>query len=118
MVKEKRFPDITELDSVSMKHPISIQYYDTHFFMLNSLALKQLGISPDAEGVVIDSERNPTGFIKDPASTDAWYHIIGLSDNDKRLEQLSAMAQRSHYNRYDIHSCQRKPPRYLPYSQT
>jgi predicted amidohydrolase YtcJ len=93
MVKEKRFPDIAELDSVSMKHPISIQHYDTHFFMLNSLALKQLGISPDAEGVVIDSERNPTGLIKDPASMDVWYHIIGLSDNDKRLEQLSAMAQ-------------------------
>jgi predicted amidohydrolase YtcJ len=93
VVKEKRFPTKKELDAISAGHPIAIQHYDTHFFMLNSLALKLLGLSADMEGVTTDSKGEPTGLVEDPVSTELWYKIVGLADDHERLEAVTAVAR-------------------------
>jgi predicted amidohydrolase YtcJ len=92
-VDDKRFPDIKELDAISLKHPIFIQHYDTHFLMLNSVAFKLLGLSANTEGVVQDKHGEYTGLIKDPASTNLWYKIIGLADQQERLDALGTAIQ-------------------------
>jgi predicted amidohydrolase YtcJ len=93
--KEKRFPDIKELDAISPGHPVFIQHYDTHFLMLNSLAFKQLGLSREMEGIVTDDKGEPTGLIEDPASTDLWYKIVGLADKKELLEALRIATRES-----------------------
>jgi hypothetical protein len=95
MVSEKRFPDIKELDAISLEHPIFIQHYDTHFLMLNSLAFKQLCLSVKVAGVVKYENEEPTGLIEDPASTGLWYKIVGLADDDECLEALTTVTQES-----------------------
>jgi predicted amidohydrolase YtcJ len=93
--KEKRFPDIKELDAISPGHPVFIQHYDTHFLMLNSLAFKQLGPSREMEGIVTDDKGEPAGLIEDPASTDLWYKIVGLADKKELLEALRIATRES-----------------------
>ena len=50
-VKEKRFPNRYELDSVSTKHPIFICHNDLHPFSVNSTALELLQFEPELDGI-------------------------------------------------------------------
>jgi predicted amidohydrolase YtcJ len=93
VVKEKRFPSKQELDAISTKHPIAVHHFDGHFCMLNSPALKLLGLSPDMEGVVTDSRREPTGLIEDPASAYTIGGIGGLSGDDEIMEAMMVVAR-------------------------
>jgi len=93
MVSEKRFPYLNELDAASLAHPTAIQHFDTHFFMLNSLAFKLFGLNKEMDGVIKDVNGNPTGVIEDPISTDIWNKLVNIGDDNEKLEALQAVSQ-------------------------
>jgi len=92
-IKEKRFPSKKELDAISTRHPIAVHHFDGHFCMLNSTALKLLGISADMEGVAKDSSGEPTGLVEDPASAHTIGGIGGLSGDDEIMEAMMVVAR-------------------------
>jgi predicted amidohydrolase YtcJ len=87
-VAEKRYPTRQELDSVSTRHPIWIQHYDGHFSLVNSLAIKILGITAGMEGVETDPEGELTGLIQDPASARPLSNGDNFSDPGEAMEAL------------------------------
>ena len=72
---EKRHPTRAELDAVSASHPILIAHASGHMGVVNSAALKQLGIdasTPDPEGGKIGREagsQKPNGYLEETAFT-------------------------------------------------
>ncbi len=82
-VKEKRFPDRYELDSVSTKHPIFICHNDLHPFSFNSKALELLQFDPALDGICTDENGELTGCVVDPACMDSLERIYSFfSDED------------------------------------
>lgn len=96
-LREKRHPNRWDLDVGSSIHPIKVTHRSGHAHVLNSLALKMVGISketPDPEGGLIDrdiSTGEPTGL------------LYGMSEflsksipplDTHRLDQGIAMASR------------------------
>ena len=76
---EKRHPTRAELDAVSASHPILIAHASGHMGVVNSAALKQLGIdasTPDPEGGKIGREagsQKPNGYLEETAFTPVSY---------------------------------------------
>jgi predicted amidohydrolase YtcJ len=65
-------PTAAWIDPVTPDTPVALQRYDLHNVLLNSLAMRLVGIdrnSPDVPGGVIvrDAQGNPTGIFKDAA---------------------------------------------------
>ncbi len=66
---EKRHPNRWDLDQVTSTHPIKLTHRTGHAYVLNSLALKMVGISsetPDPADGLIDRDMNtgePTGLL-------------------------------------------------------
>ncbi|HHW94477.1 MAG TPA: amidohydrolase [Mogibacterium sp.] len=65
-MKEKRFPNLEELDRITTSNPIMIVHNDLHPYMCNTCAVEQLQLDPDIDGVVTDENNKPTGMIVDP----------------------------------------------------
>lgn len=72
-LKEQRHPTREELDAVSSTVPVMIIHQSSHFGVLNSVALKQAGISaatPDPQGGVIGRKagsQEPNGLLEENA---------------------------------------------------
>ena len=69
---EGRMPTRTDLDAVSQEHPIILWRNDLHLAVVNSLALREAGISPEmpdpAQGVIgRDPSGQPNGILKELA---------------------------------------------------
>ena len=68
-LKEKRHPDRWDLDKATSEHPIKLTHRSGHAHVLNSLALKLVGISkntPDPPGGMIErnlEDGEPTGLL-------------------------------------------------------
>jgi predicted amidohydrolase YtcJ len=91
VIREGRMPTLEELDAISSGHPIAIVVFDCHSVMLNSLALKQLEIPENAEGVVVDKKGKPTGLLEDPAVLYA-FHLIIPSDESEQMNIIQAVS--------------------------
>ena len=73
------------IDAVTPDTPVAVTRYDLHMMLLNSAALKAVGIdrnTPDIPGGVIvrDKDGNPTGLVKDAAKEFAVGRIPKPSD--------------------------------------
>jgi len=70
--EETDFPTREDLDAVVPRHPVALDSKDVHTMWLNSLALRQVGITsetPDPPGgeIVRDAEGQPTGVLRERA---------------------------------------------------
>ena len=65
---EKMLPDMSELDELFGSRPVLLERTDCHQVLVNSAAFNALGLDPNEDGVVIDSDGRPTGVVKDPAN--------------------------------------------------
>ena len=92
-IKEKRFPNRYELDSVSTKHPIFICHNDLHPFSFNSEALALLGFDPALDGVCTDENGELTGCIVDPACVDSLERIYAFFSDEDLLKGCEAVDQ-------------------------
>ncbi len=74
---ERRFPTITELDNISLTHPIVIMRHDGHSCFTNSRGLELIGLSKetldrfktDSGRVETDENGNPTGVLTEAATS-------------------------------------------------
>ncbi len=81
--KERRFPTITELDDISLTHPIVIMRHDGHSCFTNSRGLELIGLSKetlhdfktDSGRVETDDQGNPTGVLTEAATSFVIDHI-------------------------------------------
>ncbi len=62
---EKRFIQAKDLDPISQDHPIMATRICGHLASVNSIGLKELGISLKQKGVMKDKLGRPTGVLKD-----------------------------------------------------
>ena len=68
-IAEKRHPTRWDLDSAAPRHPVKLTHHSGHAHVLNSLALAQVGLSPntpDPPGGLIDRDLKtgaPTGIL-------------------------------------------------------
>ncbi len=85
LIKEKKYPSLKELDQISTQHPISIQHYDLHFSMVNTLAYERMGFSIENEGVEADEKGELTGRIDDPASAKILAMVGDLANLDSMI---------------------------------
>jgi predicted amidohydrolase YtcJ len=89
MIKDKRHLNRTDLDQVSTAHPIYIMHITGHFGAVNSLALKQLGITadtPNPQGGIIQKDpttREPTGLLEETAKDKALQTALQFSFSDR-----------------------------------
>jgi predicted amidohydrolase YtcJ len=90
-IAEHRMPTLAELDGLSAEHLIAIQCIDFHSIMLNSLKFRELGLTPDEEGVGRDEDGNPTGLIEDPAIAQV-YNRLDPKEESELLPLLQAAA--------------------------
>ncbi len=95
-MRERRWPDRWELDSVAPAHPVLITIRGGHACVLNSRALELAGIGPDTpdpEGGVIErNERGePTGVLRDVHDIRAVPPQATLADLKEGLATLNRM---------------------------
>lgn len=76
---EKRYLTRKDLDEVSKENPIAIDRVDLHLASVNSMALEELGIDLNQEGVEKNKKGKPTGVLKD---MEGLYDNIKPSDDD------------------------------------
>lgn len=106
---EKRHPTRAELDAVSESHPILIAHASGHMGVVNSAALKQLGIdasTPDPEGGKIGREagsQKPNGYLEETAFT-LLSRGFAAPDLDQLLDQLDQAQEK--YLSYGITTVQ------------
>lgn len=87
---ENRHPTRTDLDQVSPEHPVILYHTSFHACVLNSLALKNFGISratPSPQGGIIEKDPDtgdPTGVLHDQAMLDVF--------NKRFFDDLVAMS--------------------------
>ncbi len=84
LLLERRFLTRKELDAISKKHPIMVMHISGHMSMVNSKALKRLGISKDTPNpkggeVVRDINGQATGVLKETAHNKARNKALKLS---------------------------------------
>ncbi|WP_405755052.1 amidohydrolase [Streptomyces sp. NBC_00144] len=77
LLADDRHPTRSDLDPVSPDHPVCLQHISGHFCVLNSAALRLLGIhrgSPDPVGGAIgrDEDGEPTGVLAETAAFAAY----------------------------------------------
>src|SRR5208337_3606051 len=87
-----QLPTRQMIDAVTRDNPVFIYRYDGHMALANSLALRLAGVtarSPDPPGGVIvhDADGNPTGILKDAATTFVEKVIPPLS-HEQRLHAV------------------------------
>jgi predicted amidohydrolase YtcJ len=86
---EKRHPTRNDLDQVSPGHPVILFHTSLHACVLNSLALKEIGITrdtPDPQGGIIEKDPEsgePSGVLHDQAMMDVFNKLF--------FEDLAAM---------------------------
>jgi len=103
-LKEKRFIDRHELDSVAPDHPVCLPV--GHFTLTNSLALKLAGIdrhTPDPDGGEIhrDANGDPNGVLEENAE-DLVQNLLPVWSQEVRISQIrDAMA---YFNEFGITS--------------
>lgn len=88
----REFPTRATLDRVAPNNPAFLIRIDGHAIWVNSLALKEAGVSkstkdPDGGRIVRDSRGNPTGVLVDNAIELVQSHLPPMSDS----EQIEAM---------------------------
>lgn len=93
---ENRHPTRRDLDQVSPEHPVIIFHISLHACVLNSLALKQMGITketPTPQGGIIEKEPDtgePSGVLHDQAMMDVFnkmfFNDIGAMSQENRIE--------------------------------
>jgi hypothetical protein len=88
---ENRHPTRLDLDQVSPQHPVIIYHTSFHACVLNSMAMKMLGISRETvspQGGIIEKDsdtREPTGVLHDQAMMDVFNKLF--------FEDLAAMGK-------------------------
>ncbi len=88
---ENRHPTRFDLDQVSPQHPVIIYHTSFHACVLNSMAIKMLGLSRETacpQGGIIEKDPDtgdPTGVLHDQAMMDVFNNLF--------FEDLAAMTQ-------------------------
>jgi len=90
--KTPQLPTRQMIDAATPDHPVFVNRYDGHMALANSLALKLAGVTAatkDVPGglIVRDSQRQPTGVLKD-AAMNYVYRVIPPMSAEKRLRIL------------------------------
>ncbi len=99
--RERRYPDIRDLDTVSGNHPVWLDQTTGHYGVANSQALRLAGITaesqdPPAGTIVRGSNGAPSGVLKESARDVLLEKIPAPTDRDRRdgiLASLASMAQ-------------------------
>lgn len=91
--KPYALPTRQMIDAVTPDNPVFVTRLDGHMSLANSVALKLAGITrdtPDPAGgtIVRDSNGEPTGLLKD-AATSAVYAVIPNPSTEQRMERRS-----------------------------
>ena len=105
---EKRFPNRYDLDEVSEEHPICITRACGHICVVNSKALKMIGVTrdtPQIEGgrYEVDEKGEPTGIFRENAMNLVYSKFPIFTVEDIKSMILKASEQ---LNRYGITSSQ------------
>lgn len=88
-LKEKRHPDKNDLDAVSPDNPVFVMHISGHYSVVNSTALKELGITDatrDPEGGKIHRKRGtrePNGILEETARELAYKKAMHFSYTDQ-----------------------------------
>ena len=98
-LKERNHPNLADLDKVSRDIPVRIVHTSGHAAVVNSAALKRLGIdrdTPDPMGgeIVRDAAGNPTGLLLETAS---WNNLDRILPEPTRDESLDALSRANRY---------------------
>jgi len=96
VLKEKRFPTKHDLDKVSTEFPIMITHISSHFAVVNSKGLEELGIdanSPNPEGGIIRREKNssePNGVLEELAAIPYMLQALLPKSNESLIRLFEA----------------------------
>lgn len=95
-LKEKRSPTAAELDEVSTKIPIVVIHQSGHLGAMNSVALKQAGITAASVnppgGVILrkPGSKEPTGVLEETAFFVALFKVLPDFSESEKVEQVIA----------------------------
>lgn len=95
-LKEKRSPNVAELDAISTKFPIVVIHQSGHLGAMNSLALKMAGVSassPNPQGGVIvrkPGSKEPNGVLEETAFFVALFKVLPDFNEAEKVEQVIA----------------------------
>ena len=86
-------PTAAMLDAVVADRPVALDSNDYHSCWVNSMALRELGITddtPDPAGgrIARDDAGRATGFLEETALELAWAHLDSITTNDQRVASL------------------------------
>ena len=91
LLLEQRHPTRDDLDQVSVERPVAVVHVSGHLAVVNTAALKILGIdstTPDPDGGVIVRDpdsidgRQPNGVLEETAARAVWEHTLDLGVMD------------------------------------
>ncbi len=85
-LKEKRYPDIAELDNIKGNSPIMIIRADAHACILNTKAFKILNIKEDMVGVNKKNDGKINGLLVAEANNRARVNFSNIITDDMRLK--------------------------------
>jgi len=90
-LEEKRVPSLRELDAVCPGKPVFLSRVDAHACLVNSEALRVLGLDPGLEGVILENGK-ATGNLKANANSAARVKILNnlLDPAEKKTALLQA----------------------------
>jgi predicted amidohydrolase YtcJ len=93
LLSDDRHPTRHDLDPASPNHPVCLMHISGHFCVLNSAALRVVGIdarTPDPAGGVIERDESgrPTGVLAETAAFQA-YAAMPAADMDTCVEALA-----------------------------
>ncbi len=93
-LKERRYPNRLELDSVFGRVPAFVKRRDEHSSVINTAALELLSLSPDTPGIDIDpSTGEPSGVLKMQANQYALEKFHGMMEPDEMKEAYARAAR-------------------------
>ncbi len=95
--QERRYIEARDLDSVSGDHPVWLDQTTGHYGVANSQALALAGIAkdtadPPAGTIVRDSQRIPTGVLKESARDNLLAKIPPATERERRDGILASLA--------------------------
>ena len=91
LLREQRHPTRDDLDQISAERPVAVVHVSGHLAVVNSAALKILGIdatTPDPDGGVIVRDPDsadglrPNGVLEETAARAVWEHTLDLGVMD------------------------------------